>query len=118
MALTIKPGDHHEARRQALEYVNSLRGHPQDDQLSWLRGDYVRAEGSLVTVLQTLRELRAVVLAWPETQCRALTVREAQLLNVCRVCQGPPLPSRPGRSFVLNFGEEFAHDDCLGLGAD
>lgn len=39
---------------------------------------------------------------------RPLTVREAQLCGVCRVCR-----TKVTAPFVLNYGAEFAHESCL-----
>lgn len=45
---------------------------------------------------------------------RPLSVAEAQLLGVCRVCRVPRDQPRPEPSaFVLNYGAEFAHENCL-----
>ena len=64
-----------------------------------------RAEMQTSSLLSDLRELRALFLA---NVTRPLTVREAQLCNVCRVCRG-----KPGAPFLLEYGKEFAHPKCL-----
>lgn len=64
-----------------------------------------RAEMQISSLLSDLLELRALFLA---NVTRPLTVREAQLCNVCRVCRG-----KPGAPFLLEYGKEFAHPKCL-----
>lgn len=39
-------------------------------------------------------------------------VAEAQRLRVCRICKIDNTP-RPGNLFVLNYGQEYAHQQCL-----
>lgn len=43
----------------------------------------------------------------------AMTVKAAQQNKCCRICCGPDSPSGPGNSFVLRYGEEYAHEKCL-----
>ncbi len=52
-------------------------------------------------------ELKSLLLA---NTLRRLTVREAQLCRVCRLCRRPV---EAEDVFVLNFGQEFAHEVCL-----
>jgi hypothetical protein len=40
------------------------------------------------------------------------TVREAQKANLCRVCGKPVDHVRPSNPILLNYGAEFAHQDC------
>lgn len=48
---------------------------------------------------------------------RVLTRDEAYLLGVCRICRGKDSPRR-GDPFVYGFGNEYAHESCLGKGID
>lgn len=41
-----------------------------------------------------------------------LTVNEAHLFDVCRVCK-KPAGARPNDPFVLHYGDEYAHKSCL-----
>lgn len=42
-----------------------------------------------------------------------LTVKEAQEKRVCRICQVDDRPYPPHNPFILNYGEEYAHLQCL-----
>lgn len=42
----------------------------------------------------------------------SLPVNEAQLKGVCRICQEPHSATN-GNPFILNYGKEFAHENCL-----
>lgn len=43
-----------------------------------------------------------------------LSVEQARRLNVCRICLGPAAPgTEPGNSFLLDYGYEHAHLDCV-----
>ena len=89
------------------------------DENERLRGachSHVRREAEF---RETIRELVEVLLA---NVARPLTVREAQLCRVCRICRcraGVPCQCHGGDpgSFVMNYGEEFAHERCLKGGA-
>ena len=41
-----------------------------------------------------------------------LTVAEAQRRRVCRICKLNDNPA-PGNPLVLNYGDEYAHEQCL-----
>jgi hypothetical protein len=41
-----------------------------------------------------------------------LTVAEAQRRRVCRICKLNNNPA-PGNPLVLNYGDEYAHEQCL-----
>lgn len=82
-----------------------------DQAVSWLRAAFHSHERQVEDLREGLAELRAMLLA--EIGPRPLTVREAQKCNVCRVCRGPSGASIETGAFVLNYGEEFAHEKCL-----
>lgn len=42
-----------------------------------------------------------------------LCVAAAQAREVCRYCRGPVSPIQPGNVLVLDFGRQFAHDQCI-----
>lgn len=74
--------------------------------LTWLRGALLstaRAKAELLADYQELKELHL-----KGRGPGLLSVREAQLCDACRICRRPC--SAP---FVLNFGEEYAHQACL-----
>ena len=75
--------------------------------VDWLRGDYHSQDDRAMRLLADLKELRAMYLA--AVPDRPLTIREAQLLKVCRVCR----QDDRGGPFLFNFGEEYAHVACL-----
>lgn len=75
--------------------------------LQWLRSAYHTQSKSADHILELLHELRGCYLSVVPGK---LSVREGQLLNVCRICREPYGTSMP---FILNYGEEFAHQSCL-----
>lgn len=76
--------------------------------IGWLRGAFHVHKHQIDHLLRDLRELRRLYLL---NTNHTLSVHEAQLLSVCRICRGEKI-SAP---FVLNYGEEYAHQDCLDL---
>ena len=80
-----------------------------DKAISWLRGAYLTHEEQKAKLLADLNELRALYLA---NNNRPLSVREGQLLGVCRICRKRH-SAEPGNAFIMNFGEEFSHQKCL-----
>lgn len=60
----------------------------------------------LEALLKDYRSLQRFCLSLitPET---VLTVEQARLLDICRVCHGPfETP------FIVNYGQEYAHEKC------
>lgn len=41
-----------------------------------------------------------------------LKLKEAQILNRCRIC-GERIRPNPGNPIILNYGKEYAHELCL-----
>ncbi len=87
-----------------LEQVES---YGTDFALGWLRGAFYSHKEREKHFKAEIAEFRLLLLA---ATGRRLTVREAQLCNVCRICR-----QGPGAPFVLNYGKEFAHPGCLEL---
>lgn len=85
--------------------LNEVIGHGPDVAISWLRSAFHMHEEQRDDLLVKLHELRALYLA---KVSGPLTVQEAQLLNVCRVCRG-----KVGGPFLLQYGAEFAHEGCV-----
>ncbi len=77
-----------------------------EEAILWLRSAFHTHQDQLAHLREKLRELRALYLAKHDG---VLSVPEARLLNVCRVCRG----SHANGVFVFNFGQEFAHLACL-----
>jgi hypothetical protein len=73
--------------------------------IDWLRGAYVSHESREAYLRGLAGELRAMAMS---SIGRRLTVREARLLNVCRICRG-----EVKSPFLLNYGQEFAHQFCV-----
>lgn len=81
--------------------------------LYWLRSAYHTHESQIEHLLKELQELRQLFL---DNVKRSLTVREAQLTNVCRICRKSFSDYRDERekgTFLLNFGAEFVHEYCV-----
>ncbi len=77
-------------------------------QLRWLKNAY-RSHADIKAHLRSrFRVFRNAVLSWPEVQGRTLTVADAQMLGVCRVCRKPQ-----AGPFVYDFGEEYACVECV-----
>lgn len=96
-----------------LQQIKAVCGEPLDRQMDWFRhAARVNAE-TICALRKTIRAIVALVTGWPEVRQRALTVEDAALLGVCRICKGShedgPAP------FVLNYGKEFAHERCLAV---
>jgi len=92
-----------DANNQKLDTVLSVG---PDFAINWLRSAYHTHQDQLDSLLKKHRELQALFLT---NVTRQLTVKEAQLTGVCRICRGEA--SAP---FLLSYGEEFAHVKCLG----
>lgn len=75
--------------------------------IDWLKGAFYSHETQKASLLKTVAALRALALT--SVGQRPLSVEEARLLNVCRICRGDP---RAG-SLLLNYGAEYAHQSCL-----
>ena|SRR3990167_7307421 len=80
--------------------------------LNWLKDCCASQEGTIAYLRAGYQELAEHVLAWPETQQRRLTVKDAQYLRCCRICRGPDSANVQG-CFRLDEGEEYAHEGCL-----
>jgi hypothetical protein len=90
------------------EDLSRLDRYPADKQLDWLRQACRSNIRAMDELRANYRTLAAHVLTWPEVRERTLTVKDAQLLHVCRLCKGPP----KGR-LMTNFGREYACWECL-----
>lgn len=42
-----------------------------------------------------------------------LSIKEAQRLDLCRVCLCDAVPTKEKGNFVLDYGDEFSHRECL-----
>lgn len=79
-----------------------------DELLRWLRQAYCTDQMWHDAFRQRRKEFVALVLSWPEVAARPLTVKDAQMLGVCRVCRKPA-----AAPFILNFGDEHACKTCV-----
>jgi len=93
--------------KQANEQIERVLKYGDKEALKWLRAAYHTHEDQLAHMRAKMKELRAACLA---RMTGTLSVKEAQLLNVCRVCRGS---YQAKGVFVFNYGEEFAHQKCL-----
>ena len=96
-------------RHATIVLLDSVTAEGTDFALSWLRAAYITHEEQKARLLADLAELRSLYLA---NVSGPLSVREAQLLHVCRVCRRPWLAGDKG-NLVLNHGREHAHERCL-----
>ncbi len=78
--------------------------------IGWLKGAYFSHEMQIAALRNKLAALRTLALT---SVNRPLTVEEARLRDVCRICRG-----KPSASFLYNYGKEYAHRDCVSSVAD
>jgi hypothetical protein len=62
--------------------------------------------------MNLLRTIRDAIRRCLQRRVMPLTVAEAQRRRVCRICKLNDNPA-PGNPLVLNYGEEYAHEQCL-----
>ena len=85
--------------------------HGPEFALDWLKGAFYSHETQKIHLLSLIKDLRSLYLS---TVYGPLSVSEARLLNVCRICRVPYNERRTETSpFVLNYGKEFAHENCI-----
>src|SRR5438105_3617312 len=89
---------------QELDHAMS---YGQDAGIKWLRAAFVSHRSQITRILKDFQELKTLFL---RTKQGTLSVREAQLCAVCRLCRQP---YTSGGTFLFNYGEEFAHEKCL-----
>lgn len=92
--------------------IDEVLAHGEAIAVEWLRGAFHTHESWLAHILAEFRELRQLFLA---NVTRPLTIREAQLLDVCRVCRYRAALGAESSAFVLNYGKEHAHQLCLDM---
>lgn len=80
--------------------------------VGWLKGAFFSHSSAVQCLRARLNAVRGLALSWAPPGHK-LTVEEARMLNVCRLCHLAPLPTPEGGPFVLKYGEEFAHQKCL-----
>lgn len=95
--------------RERVEMLDKVC-RPIDHATDWLRSAFLTCRSQQDKLLADHRELRELFIA--ATALRTLTVREAQLCSVCRICKKSYRDSGGG-DFLLNYGKEFAHHYCL-----
>ncbi len=89
------------------KHLNEVETYGKDFAIDWLRSAFYTHKSQIDYLLKDFRELRELYL---DHVLHPLSVHEAQLLNVCRICRKDPKVLMP---FLLSFGEEFAHQSCL-----
>lgn len=99
----------HEANRRIAHAFS----YGQEQGIVWLRNAFHQHEEMVAELRKSNDELRRKFLG---EVSRPLTVAEARACRVCRVCRQPSEASKELGAFVLNFGEEFAHERCLPQG--
>ena len=97
--------------KETNEKIDHALSYGQQAGIDWLRGAFHTHTNQIESLKEKLNELRTLYLVRLENR---LSVREAQLLRVCRICRKKdhPINADTG-SFILNFGDEFAHQKCL-----
>lgn len=96
---------------QINKQIDAVITYGTDYALGWLRGAFHTHENSINSLKEKLKELRELHIK--DKEGSPLTVREAQLCNVCRYCKSKFLAMDQKGYFLLNFGEEFAHEGCI-----
>jgi len=75
-----------------------------------------RLERDLNSLRDKLQELRDFAKSIPGYKDLQLTLEQAKLMHVCRICKEPDRPRTIDNKvdpFKLNYGEEYAHESCL-----
>jgi hypothetical protein len=65
---------------------------------------------------EKMGELREFAKSIPGYENLQLTLEQAKLMHVCRICKKPDRPLTIDNKidpFILNYGEEYAHKSCL-----
>lgn len=91
------------ALRARILEVLDMPDVPQPEQIGNREGDANFGPGELVKAkkeAETVHKLR-------------LSVKQAQNMQLCRVCLCPAVPDDKKGVMVLDFGDEFAHRECL-----
>lgn len=86
----------------------------------WIQNQYkftcTRLEKDLISLREKLKETRDFAKNIPGFKDLQLSVKEAQLMKVCRICKevdSPRTIDNKTDPFVMNYGEEYAHKSCL-----
>ena len=92
-----------------------------NQELPWLRQAFISDSQTVEVLRQEIRKLQEFTLSLVNKHNIQLAVKDAQLLNCCRICKETYVKedgsfSRDKGSFILNFGTEFAHEKCLNQG--
>ena len=76
-----------------------------------------KQEKSLDQLRDKLQQLREFTKTIPGYENITLTLEQAKLMHVCRICKQPDNPRKMANglidAFVYNYGEEYAHQECL-----
>ena len=100
------------ARLEARSFIEKDLCNKYPQELSrWMQNAFITNQGTIAALRHRNKELRDMVLGWDEVgfRPRRLTVEEAQMLHCCRICKG----AYSGGNWLLNYGEEFAHQTCV-----
>ena len=86
----------------------------------WVQNQYkftcTRLEKDLISLRDKLKETRDFAKNIPGLKDLQLSVKEAQLMKVCRICKEVDFPRTIDNKtdpLVINYGEEYAHESCL-----
>ena len=97
-----------EIYQEARDQLAMLDQYSGNQQMEWLRQSFVSQHWAKQRLRDLIDELRTLVRSWPEAKAHTLTVKEATVLAVCRICwQKPTMP------LILDYGREFACQKCL-----
>lgn len=103
-----------EKTKELEEVLTQVEEVSIEDNIQWLKAAFLSQEQTIQILKDRKAELKECFLQrWgTDPKTANLSVREAQLLNVCRIClRNVSVAKTP---LILNFGEEFAHELCLG----
>lgn len=96
-----------EARTKANRMRGDFPAMTSWDVEQWLRDAHIHQEGTIAWLRQRIKILQAYAVANLH-QPGPISLREARLLDVCRICLKPR-----GIPFLLNYGDEYAHTACV-----
>lgn len=92
----------------------------QSNEEAWVENQYEfyckRLEKDVEALRGRMKELRDFAKSIPGYADLQLTLEQAKLMHVCRICKQSDKPRTLDNKvdpFILKYGEEYAHESCL-----
>lgn len=94
--------------KDAHKELDKIRNTDLTGQVHWLRQAFTAHYWGSEDLRLDLKELRELALAWLNESGREITIKEAQMLDACRICK-----KKPTGALILDGGKEYACQSCL-----